>query len=225
MTLKTIFGFLIVLLGCSGIQQASKDGRLTTSGLGINNGINRGVGYTDSQGNSYNLRYIPITITNDSTISMEIRITFLNEYDYPTAYGDEQFRVFTFPKEMSPDDVTFDTISYELSQNELREFLDKGLDTNYIFNVTLEPDENYVMAIGTLYPRAAKVCGVLPNALFVQSNRDLYQECGTLMNQDKSAYPKVRDSIGLGLKLGFCVNSISPGCTLIPCGKISYPTD
>ena len=98
MIFRTIFGLLIVLIVCSCFQQTSIDGLPIESRLRIENGINRGVSYTDSLGTRYNLRYIPITITNDSTFPIHIQIAFSNEYDYPTAYGDEKFKVFSFPK-------------------------------------------------------------------------------------------------------------------------------
>jgi hypothetical protein len=145
---------------------------------------------------------------------MRIQLAFSKEYDYPAAYGDQKFSVFPFPKEVNPDEVTFDTISYELGSNELRDFLDKGFDTPYILNETVEPGEKCVVAIGTLYPRPPKICGVLPNALFVHSNRGIFPMCDWLMKEDPSSNPQ----IALGLKLNF-----KESCTIIPCGQISYP--
>ncbi|MDN5204228.1 hypothetical protein QQ008_22745 [Fulvivirgaceae bacterium BMA10] len=213
MMFRTIVGFLIVLVGCSGNQQTSK-GELqiengpnqhlgSKSGLLIDNGINRGTSYTDSLGTDYNLRYIPITITNDSTIPVHLQIAFSKEYDYPAAYGDEKFRVFLLPKEWA------DTITITNSMfDELKNYIDRPL-----LNETIEPGEKCVVAIGTLYSRPTN-CGVLPNALFLQNKGDLYHECDGLINQDKST----NSQLALGLKLDLCGR-----CTLIPCGQISYP--
>ena len=224
MKFRTIIGLLIVLIGCSCIQKPSKSKWQiengpnqhlgSKSGLRIDNDPNRGVSYTDSLGAKYNLRSIPITITNDSTIPIHIQIAFSIEYDYPTAYGDEKFNVFPFPKEFKPNDVTWDSVSYELGRSELRDLLDRGFETPYVLNETLEPSEKFVMSIGTLYPRPPKVCGVLPNELFAYSYRGIFPECDRFMKEDPSSNPQ----IALGLKLNF-----RESCIIIPCGQISYP--
>ena len=69
------------------------------SGLLIHNGQYRGTVYIDSLNNNYNIKYIPITITNDSTISIHLQIAFSKEYDYPIADAGESFKVFPMPKE------------------------------------------------------------------------------------------------------------------------------
>lgn len=206
MKFRTIVGLLIVLHIGSCIQRTSNGGLL------IDNGPSHGVNYTDTLGTKYSLRYIPITITNDCTISIHLQIAISNEFDYPVAYGDMKYKVFLFPKELTPDKVTFDTLSYELGNNELRNLLDTGFDSPYILNKTLERHEKCVITIGTLYPNPTN-CGVVPNALFLQNNRGLYHTCDSLMNQDKSTDPQLT----LGLKLDFCES-----CILIPCGQVSY---
>ncbi|MDB4727896.1 hypothetical protein OAF63_03820 [Saprospiraceae bacterium] len=212
MIFKTIIGLLIILIGCSEIQQTPK------SGLQIENSPNRGLNYTDPQGTKLSYRYIPITITNDSTIAINIQIALSKEYDYPDEYGEQKFKVFLLPKELTQDKVTYDTISYELSDNELRNYFDKGLSPLYILNETLEPGEKCDITMGTLYPRPTN-CGVLPIVLFSQDNRGLYNACDSLINQDISANP----SLALGLKLDFYPGSSPEKCTIIPCGQISYP--
>ena len=199
MKFRTIVGLLIVLIGCSCIQQPSN------SGLLIENGINRGISYTDSLGTNYSIRYIPITITNDSTIPIHLQMAFSKEYDYPIAYGNQKFKVFLMPKEWATDRGTI-TDSMVV---ELKIYIEKPL-----LNETIEPGEKYLLAIGTLYPNPAKISGVLPNLLFAQSNGDNFQSCDFLMDQDKSTNSK----LALGLKLVF-----NESCLIIPCGKISYP--
>jgi len=108
MKFRTIAGLLIVLIVCSCFQQTSKGGLQiengpkqhpgSQSGLLIENDPNRGVSYTDSLGAKYNVRYIPITITNDSIIPIHLQIAFSKEYDYPIALGAEKFKVFLIPK-------------------------------------------------------------------------------------------------------------------------------
>ena len=213
MIFKTIIGFLIILIGCSENQQPPNYGIPVDSGLLIENHPNRGLNYTDPLGTKYSYRNIPITFTNDSTIAIQIQIVLSNEYDYPAAYGKQQFKVFLLPKEITPDKVTWDSLSYELGNNELRSFFENGLNPPYSLNEILEPGEKCEITIGTLYPRPTN-CGIVPNALFLQNNGDFYQECANLINQDIL----INSPFVLGLKLDFCES-----CTIIPCGQISYP--
>lgn len=183
------------------------------SGLVIKTGPNRGVSYTDPLGTKFNYRYISSTITNGNTFPIDIQIALSNEYDFPAPYGNQTFKVFLLPIELSSDDITFDSVSYELGDNALRDFFDQGLAPPFTISTTLESGEECVIALGTLYPRPTN-CGVVPNALFLLNNSDLYPDCDSLINQGVSANP----SFALGLKLDFC-----SGCTLIPLGQISYP--
>lgn len=212
-----------MLIVCSCFRQTSK-GELQIenspnpplrlkSGLRIENSPNRGLNYTDPQGTKLSYRYIPITITNDSTIAINIQIVLSKEFDYPAAHGDQQFRVFLLPKELTHDKVTYDTLSYELGDNELRNFFDRGLNPPYILNETLEPSEKCEITIGTLYPRPTN-CGVVPNVLLSWENRGLYSDCDNLISKDYS----INSPLELGLKIDFCSS-----CTIISCGQISYP--
>lgn len=220
MKFSTIVGLLIVMIVCSCAQQPSKNGQQTETapnqhfksktGLKIEYKPNRGTGYTDTLGTKYNLRYIPITITNDSTIQIQIQFAFSNEYDYPSAFGDEQYKVFPMPKEWGLDGVE---ITDSLI-NELKNYIDKPF-----FNKTLEPGEKCVLAIGTRYRPTG--LGIVPNVVFIQSESEIFQACDNLMNNDKSINPQ----FALGLKLDiYLTQHRSPSsCMLIPCGQISYP--
>lgn len=217
MVFRTIVGFLIVLIAFSCSQETKKGGQLIDSGLLIDNGINRGVSYTDSIGTKYNVRYIPITITNDSTIRIRIQIAFSKEYHYPIELGAEKFIVFLMPKELPPDNVTFDSMSYELGDNELRNYFDRGLNPPNVLIETIEPGKKYVTAIGTLYP-SFKDCYVLPNALFAQGDSINFQVCDNTIDQDGSTNPQ----LSLGLKLDFNRGEANESCRIISCGHISY---
>lgn len=74
MKCRTIIGLLVVLMICSCSRRTSKGRLLIDSGLKIDNGPSHGASYTGSLGTKYSLRYIPITITNDSTILINIQI-------------------------------------------------------------------------------------------------------------------------------------------------------
>ena len=87
MKIGVIYGILISLLACSGNQPISIDQTDLKSGLSIFNDSNRGVGYTDPLGNQFNLRYIPITISNDTTVAIHVRIDLSNDYESISAFS------------------------------------------------------------------------------------------------------------------------------------------
>lgn len=217
MKFRTIVGLLTGLIICSCAHRTTKDVLQLEKGenqhlgakseLLIEHGGYRESGYTDSLGTNYNLRVNPITNTNDRTVPIQVQIAFSKEYDYPKTYGDEQFNIFPLPKGWAADRTT--DSQFESLFDELPNYIDKPL-----LNETLEPGEKLVLAIGTLYPKPGEIWSVVPNELFVHSNGGVFPTCDWLMKEDPSSSPE----IALGLKLNFV-----GGCTIIPCGQISYP--
>lgn len=61
--------------------------------------------------------------------------------------------------------------------DELPDHLDKP------FNKTIEPEEKLVLAIETYRRAPSKTSVPIPNALFSQNDRNLYQECNTLIGK------------------------------------------
>lgn len=186
-------------------KQAKSTEQTFNSGLQIDNGINRGVNYTDPLGMTYSIRYIPITITNDSTISMELQIAFAKEYGYPVSIDTAMFHVIPLPEAWALDGVEItDSLLTELPKYMERPF----------FSKKLKPGEKWVIAIGTVYPRPAQFSGVLPNTLFTPTGQGVFPDCDWLVQPEQSPNPQV----ALGLKLTF-----GKDCRIIPCGQISYP--
>ena len=175
------------------------------SGLLIDNGINRGVGYTDSLGNAFNLRYIPIAITNDSTIPIELHLDFPRAYAYPADHGDEPFRIIPLPGAWALEGVGVTDSMLE----QLKYYIARPS-----FSQILAPGEKILIAIGTLYPRPPKFTGVLPRALFTAADGSMVPACEQLMDEALSDHLP----IALGLKLIF-----GESCRIIPCGHISFP--
>lgn len=64
-------------------NQSVKQHHELRSGLQIENRTNRGTNYTDPSGVDYNIRNIPVKITNDTTISIRLQLTFDKQYRYP----------------------------------------------------------------------------------------------------------------------------------------------
>ncbi len=193
---------LLTVYSCK--QQTSKGPPPVHSGLLIDNGINRGTNYTDSVGIDHNLRYIPISITNDSIIPIRLQITFSKEYEFPHPDSDEKFKVIPLPNEWALDGVGVT----ESMIDELPKYIGKP-----VLNEIVQPGEELVMAIGTLYPRPPKTSGVLPNELFVHIERGIFPACDWLMQGESSS----NNQILLGLRLNF-----GEKCVIILCGQISY---
>ncbi len=198
MKFRTVVGLFILLMSCFGNQQALK------SGLVIENKINRGISYTDPQGTDYSIRYIPITIANDSTIPIHLQIAFSKEYNNPHPYSEEKFKLIPLPMEWAIDGSDIS----ERMIDKLPSYIE-----NPVLNETIEPGARIVFAIGSIYPRPAKSTGVLPRTLFVLGKSDIFTDCDWLMDIDRS-----NQHIPMGLKIIF-----GEKCTIIPCGQISYP--
>ena len=198
---------LLALLGS--LQQcaqkrSNKTGSILGSGLMIDNGINRGVNYTDAEGRDYSIRYIPVKISNDSTFPIHFRMEFSKEYNYPDGTADQVFKIIPLPKEWALDgvDITDSMI------NKLPDYIEKP-----ILKTSLNSGEEYVFAIGTIYPRPVKFSGVLPNILFTHISGNTFPECDWFMKEEPAANPE----IAMGLKLKF-----GKYCSVIPCGQILY---
>ena len=199
MNFRIVLGLLIMLIACSGNQQTLK------SGLLIENRINRGINYTAPQGTDYSIRYIPITITNDSTISIHVQLAFSEEYSNPYPHIEEKFKLIPLPGEWALDGV-------DISENMIEEL--PGYIENPVLNQTITPGEKIILAIGSLYPRPAKSTGVLPRLLFAQSDTTPFPDCDRLVKEE----PESNLPIPLGLKIIF-----GERCKIIHCGQISYP--
>ena len=214
MKFRSIVGILIFSFAWSCAQRTSRDERtnenmdtrqtMLKSGLTIKNKINRGINYTDPHGDDYSIRYIPISITNDSTISIHLQMGFSKEYDYPHPDSQEKFRLILLPKEWALDGVDIS----ESMLDELPKYIEQPL-----LNKTIEPGEEFILSVGSVYPRPAKTSGVLPRTLFVHSDTTTFPECEWLMKKERSSNQQI--PVGLKIILG-------ERCMIIPCGSISY---
>lgn len=195
------------------MENAPSQQHQSKSGLKIENTPTRGLGFTDTLGTKYGLAYITTTITNDSTIPIHLQIAFSKEYDYPIAYGDEQFKVIPLPKEWALNGVEItDSII-----NELPKYIDKPF-----LNRTLEPRERCVATIGILRPIRTNLCSATPYAILEYSDRGIFPSCEWLMSEGRASNPE----LAIGFKVGFCtIGEVYESCMIIHCGQISYTED
>ncbi|MBX2875200.1 MAG: hypothetical protein KTR30_23980 [Saprospiraceae bacterium] len=172
-------------------------------GLQIENGINRGVNYTDSVGGTYSIRYIPITITNDTSLAIQFQINF-SATDYLDNNSQEPFSVIPLPERWAMDGVEItDSLLNEIPEYQKHAFASK----------TLKPGETWLMAIGTVYSRPAKITGVLPHVLFAHTTETIFPECDWNMEEHPSSGAQLL--LGLRLRLG-------GNCMVVPAGQMTY---
>lgn len=218
MKTRMVLGLFLILILCSCKQRRltddpfnsnfNKDRSKNLSGLLIENGINRGIMYTDSLGTNYNIRYIPITLTNDSTLPIRVQIKFLKEYTNSLTATGEKFNIIPMASEwaMNGAEIT----------NKMRIDLAGAIDKPFT-SIVLNPGENYRIGIGTRYPTGIAYGAPLPEMLYVQGDGEDSLICDQLL-----LGREVESAIGLRLKLIFNKGESNEQCAIISCGHISF---
>ena len=178
------------------------------SGLSIDNGINRGAGFKDSLETFHNIRYIPIRIKNDSTLTLKIYLNFLKEYNHP--FTDEnQFNVVPMKSEWVVD-------GGEISDKMLLDLQEDMKNPN--MTKFLEPNEEFLFGIGTVYQVAREdYIAPLPQVLFVQGEMDSIKIC-----ENRLTVEQTESDLELRIKLIFNQGNKNEHCEIISCGRISY---
>ncbi|GAB5555484.1 MAG: hypothetical protein Sapg2KO_50750 [Saprospiraceae bacterium] len=225
MKLNTIVGILTIVIAWSCTQFKPKNKNSNTQQLKfkhelkIENGTNRGTSYTNSKGTDYNIRYIPITVTNKDSVPIRIQLDFSEEYNSPK--GSNKDKVLILPEVFALNGITLTTKSQVLidsMQIELRKYLENGLSNPYQLEKILQPNENILMAVGIQYKPNQSETSPLPNELFIQSDISNYADCDNLNGHTIIGNPQ----ISLWLKLNFNQGKSNESCIIIPCGQISY---
>ncbi|MDT0557688.1 hypothetical protein RM697_03465 [Ichthyenterobacterium sp. W332] len=215
----TILGYVLLMFLCSCLKYSPSkvqdsnviNGYNLKSGLLINNGINRGLAFTDSLQNTYAITYISVTISNDSTIPIQFSTNFNLDYDHPLKESDDKFKVVILPEQW-----TFD--GFEITDSMINDIYRRHKQPK--LQQILKPNETFRFAIGTLRPSPAKICGIIPNAFFINDTTENFKHCNWLkQNHNTSKTPLL-----IGLKLDYCHNNGNvPNCMLLHCGTMSYP--
>ena len=191
-----------------------------SKGLKIENRINHGARYTDSDSTDYWLIHIASTITNESTMPIQLELAFFNEYDYPTEYGSQKFKIFILPEVFAVDGASIiadNPFLTDRMQIEFRDYLGNGIDSPYRIKKIIQPGERCVIPIGTKYAVSFN-CAVFPNLLLSQSDLANFPTCENLLVHNESTAPQ----LALGLKLDFRTGKTAEKCTIIQCGQIGY---
>ena len=227
MKFSKILWLFVALFACSCSQQPAQSeqqpedgpGQIITAktGLTIEYGPNLGTTHTDNSGTKLFKVHITATITNDSTIPVHLQFALAKEYEFPAFCGDDKYKVFLLPEELTPDTATI----YNNIVNGQHDFLNKPLDHPSVQNKTLHPGEYCVITIGTLTPIPSN-CAPVPRAVFSHDNIGLYQTCDRPLNEAISIDPQLQ--IGVKLEYYYKRKFIPPedGCAAIAFGQISF---
>lgn len=198
--------FLIVLMVGAFTRCAQKKSmdqqEALISDLRIENGVNRGTRFIDAAGTDRILTYIPVTITNNGDRSMDLDISFLNEYENPQFQNKEKYQIVILSKKWTIDDI-------EVTRSMVDDLNDPKLNRSR----RIKPNEKFVFGIGTIREIPA-TCSAIPNTLFIRSKNGLYNSCDDLFK----SLITTKSSVLLGIKLNYCEG----GCILLPCGTISF---
>ena len=189
----------------------------TKTGLKIEYGPNLGTTHIDTLGVKNFYVHITATITNVDTIPIHLQLAFAKEYDFPGFCGDDKYKVFLLPEELTPDSLTV----YNNIVNGQHDFLNDPLKNSTSINKTLNPREYFVVTTGTLTAKPSN-CSPVPRAIFFY-DEGLYRDCDRPINEKIST----DSNLAIGLKLEYYNQRkfIAPedGCATIPVGQISYP--
>lgn len=214
---STIFGFVLVIVffscgqntsGKQVIEETQQNEPEFKSGLTIDNGINRGAGYKDSLETFHNVRYIPVRIKNDSTLTVKVHLNFLKEYNHP--FTDEnQFNVVPMKSEWVVDGAEItDKMLLDLQEDMKNPQMTKSL----------EPGEEFLFGIGTVYQVVGEdYVAPLPQVLFVQGEMDSIKIC-----ENRLTVEQTESDLELRIKLIFNQGNKNEHCEIISCGRISY---
>ncbi len=116
------------------------------TGITIENNPRQGFGYTDPEGVQYGYYYITTTLINDSSVPIQLKIAFGNEYNYMRSRKFLFSEVFLLPRALTPKRQQYDVSM----SKELKHFLDTRSGTSDSLNIILNPKEQCVMTFGKL---------------------------------------------------------------------------
>ncbi|NNE55806.1 MAG: hypothetical protein HKN32_07295 [Flavobacteriales bacterium] len=200
MTKQTLF--LLAMIAHLSLMSQEAD----LNSFQITNGVLRGTGHTDSLGTEFNLREIPITFRNDSTLPLQVELEFSSGYSYSENHGEGTYRVVPLPEEWGLEqtsDSLFDLLYQRLPGHINNPFLQR----------TIQPGEELTIAITTVYPLPAEEWWIVPDELFAFTDKLTHTSCEWLHNEKSTSLTAIR----LGMKVRY-----DGGCTVIPCGRLFF---
>lgn len=192
---------MFLAVPCTVAQSQSENGLL------IENGPTHGTGYQDSFGANFNLRYIPITILNDTSVAARIHLKFDDFYQNPKGYEEGIYRVFPLPKEWVVDGMTDD--DFDVLWKDFESYMNRPQ-----VSAEIQAGAEFSFVIATLYPLPAEKWWIVPRLLSTgQFNADL-EQCDEITGRDERSQ---ESDLTFVLQL-----SHDRGCSLLYCGYVNY---
>jgi hypothetical protein len=227
MMVRTAVLFLIAVLFCACSQQKSKaDPKIevgtkqlleSKTGLKFENEPTRGTGFTDSLGSEYGIVHIKSTITNDGTMPIHLQMALPLEYSYPAPNDSHKFKIVLWPELEEPPGLYSNSAG-----GVLESFTGQDLKSTNQFNQRLAPGEEYVVTMGSIFPRLPKICSAVAYSFLEYSERRNYSDCDWTLNEEHLTNPQFI----LGLQVGFCTSGQEyETCVILTCGQITYIED
>lgn len=153
---------LVIVFSCSDNEANKTQNEKTTDvysekyfGISIENGPRQGSPYFDSLGTEYFYISKKITLSNDTTVPIDLKISFSKEYDHMRVNKGLKSKVFLLPEELTSDEQQYNvTMSKELKfdlglTKELKRFLKSNIETVSLIK-TINPHEKYTVRFGVL---------------------------------------------------------------------------
>ena len=122
-------------------------------GISIENGLRQGFKDFDSLGTEFFYLCKTTTITNDTTVPVDLKIYFSKEYNYLRSNMGLMSNVFLLPQELTTEDHELNTYIPE----ELKKFLKSSIASSITFNKTLSPQQKCMVTIAVVTNTKYKV--------------------------------------------------------------------
>lgn len=225
--LRTIAVLLIVLIFCACAQLTSRAGsKIATgsdplpkseTGLTFETSPTRGTRFSDSLGNEYFIVHVANTITNDSTIPIQLQINLPSDFSYPISGHDVNYKIVLWPELTEPPHLYSDSQSQvQVMEN----WTIRDWEAPNQFNKLLAPGEKYVITIGTVVnTEVPNICSAVAYSFLTYSERGNYADCEWTLDEEHSTNPQ----LALGLLVGFCTSGLHyENCTIMTCGQVTY---
>jgi hypothetical protein len=204
--------FSIVLSACSD-EQLKEHRYKTHLGSYFDYGRWHGNYYTDQNGNKFLYRPISTTITNDSTIPLNIKLKLLSEYKCNKELNYENLKIFILPKNLGEDKQYNDP---NVSK-ELKSFLDSELHKPTSLNEIINPNEGLVITLGILQKNG-------PNQMALISNghKPYFTDHDSIITKFIKKQNPLELFVGLDFFRFTKNDSIYSSYLIIPCGQMSF---
>ena len=217
--MSRLFKQIIILLGvfvfCSCVDTPSKEHLYKKhSGIYFDHGSWTGAHYTDKEGNTLLYRSVSTTITNDSTIPLQLSLHLAKQYQCSDSLNEGMLKLILLPKTFSAEKQFDSGIS-----NDLKTFLDSEMDKTSQLNEIIKPKEEFTVTIGIL--NYAKHHEPVQMALVCGKHKPHFVDQDHIITETLLKHQPLEVSVVLNYQNIKNEDGMCP-YLIIPCGKLSF---